>query len=140
MLISIYRFREIQKHDPRVTESKSAILFHFIFWVLLNVIDIGFLVCQFTYTHTENLKWYQAGVWFHIAITIDSCFLQVYLAFIIYKLSQPIDLTKLIREIKAGHARNVHTKFEISDYKYIDSQGEELMEALKTQAELEIIY
>ena len=64
----------------------------------------------------------------------------MYLAYLIYKLSQPIDLTKLIREIKAGHARNVHTKFAISDYKYPDSHGEELMEALKTQAELERIY
>lgn len=97
IVVSISRFRKVQQHDTRVTESKQAVLLHLIFWVSSNFFTIGFLICQFTYVHTLDSKQFQAGEWFHIGVMIDQTFLQIYLAFIIYKLSQPTDMTNIIR-------------------------------------------
>ena len=44
-LIAISRFRELQRHDTRVTESKEAVLMHLIFWGLSNIFSYGFLIC-----------------------------------------------------------------------------------------------
>lgn len=113
---------------------------HLIFWGLSNIFSYGFLICQSTYTHTQDDKWFEAGEWFHIAVMIDTTFLQTYLAYIIFKLSLPNDMTNIIRQIKAGHARNNHSKFKKLDYQYQGSEGEEIMESFKTQAELDVIY
>lgn len=71
---------------------------------------------------------------------IDTCFLQSYLAFVIYKLIQPTEMTNLIRQISALQARTNHQKFKKSDYSYTGAQAEELINALKTQAELDEMY
>ena len=84
-----------------------------------------------------EIKWFKAGEWFHIATMINTFFLQTYLAYITYKLSQPTDMTFIVRQIKAANARNKHVKLKLSDYKYSVATGEELMQALNSQTELE---
>lgn len=97
-----------------------------------NFLDIGFLICQTTYIHTSNYNWYIAGEWFHIGLFLNTCFLQTYLANVIYNLSKPTELNCIIRQIKAAHARNMHTKFYETDYEYKGPQRDELMQALLT--------